>query len=759
MAAIFLGVSIPLLALIYVTDRTVYISSATLSVEAPLIDQLPGMSNSTSNSRELLNRRDSVAALMVLLTGRSVGEDVVRALPNETFGELLAQERRDYLMEASNFFRGLLGRRPFVRTPEQRAVAELQRRSEFQMSKEAAGILHIRANASTPKTAMDIVNTYLQVLLNRTRSGGQEQARKMREFLESQLEQAKTGLATSEASLTRYEQQKGRIKLGGQTELDLVRLSNAENALAEVLASQQAVAARAAALQKMRDTENSKRAQAAERQAARGGETAPEDLTDEEQRLKSLKAAQENASRLEAKWESLRLRYTDAHPQVQLTQEELLAARTRVAQLARGLSPSGARPDAARQVVAADPVDVQRQLVALESEAAALKVKGELLRSQVERLRSSVRALSQEELEFTNLRRAVETNRDLATVLSERLIAARMREQSDVGGFRIMEPASYPAEPSREQLWKFVLYALALAAGCAFASALGLERWREPVETESDVESLALRPLGSVATFSRKSSVKHPTNGLGSSPLPEAASPAVVTIHHEMYRSICATIETVRPERPFRSILVTSPGPGEGKSTTAINLAYAFQEFGRRVLLIEADLRRPVLARRLQLSMTDSPSLVQFLQGSAAFEQVCRRLNSGVTVIPSSIAPGNATILLASEGMRTLLTEARDRFDVILCDSAPVLAVPDNILLIKAFEAALIVVKASATSRRLLTKTAKLLDSAGAEILGVVLNQANPRDVAYYHQRYRRYYAHTPRAKDGKAVVPSERRR
>jgi capsular exopolysaccharide synthesis family protein len=323
-----------------------------------------------------------------------------------------------------------------------------------------------------------------------------------------------------------------------------------------------------------------------------------------------------------------------------------------------------------------------------------------------------------------------------------------------------MDPASYPTEPSREQLWKFMLYALALAAGCAFATALGLERWREPVETESDVEGLALRLLGSVATFSRHGSVKPATNErAAASTNPNATSLAAVNIHQEMYRSICATIETVRTERPFRSILLTSPGPGEGKSTTSLNLAYAFQDFGRRVLVIEADLRRPVLASRLQLSMAGAPSLVQFLQGSATFEEVCRSLASGVAVIPSSTAPGNATILLASERMRTLLTEARERFDIILCDSAPVLAVPDNILLIKAFEAAIIVVKASTTSRRLLAKTARQLDLAGASIVGVVVNQANPRDVAYYHQRYRRYYRYAPVVTADSPVSGSRRRR
>ncbi len=769
--------SIPLLTAIYLTHRTTYISSATLSVETPLIDQIPGL----SNGRDLLTRRDTVASFVVLLAGRSVREDVVRALPNETFGELL--EGRPYLREATNFLRGLLGRRPSVLIPEQRAVAELQRRSAFQISDEAAGIFYIRANASAPKAAMDIVNTYIQVLMNRTRSGSQEQARKIREFLESQLQQAKASLGASEASLTSYQHQKGRVKLGSSTELDMARLSNAENALAEVQASQQVVAARAAALQKARDAAVRKLAQTAERQASRGGESTATDVTDDDRRLRSLKEAQQIVSQLEAKLESLRVRYTNAHPLLQVTQEDLLAARARVAQLARDLARSGARPEAA------DPVEIQRQLVALEADGVALNARAEIMREQVDRLRQKMGTLTQGELEFKNLLRAVESDRNLLTVLSERLMAARMREQSESGGFQIMDPASYPSEPSREQLWKHIFYALALAAGCAFAIPLGLERWRDPVETEPDVESLALPLLGSVATFSqngglqrhtngrtssirpdatyptpaqihhemwpkspvrsslgsvatfwRKGIANRPAHGRSSSTRPEATPPTPVQIDHEMYRAICATIETVWPKGQVRSILLTSPGPGEGKSTTAINLAYAFQEFGWRVLLIEADLRRPVLAHRLRLPMKATPDLVQFLQGSATFEQVCRPLPSGVTVIPSSVAPGNATILLASQGMRNLLTAARDRFDIILCDSAPVLAVPDNILLSKAFEAAIVVVKASATSKRQLAKTAKKLGLAEARILGVVLNHANTRDVDYYHHRHGRYY-------------------
>ena len=206
----------------------------------------------------------------------------------------------------------------------------------------------------------------------------------------------------------------------------------------------------------------------------------------------------------------------------------------------------------------------------------------------------------------------------------------------------------------------------------------------------------------------------------------------------ELYRAIRAVIEIERLKSPFRSILVTSAGPSEGKSSTVLNLAHAFQEFGRRVLIVDTDLRRPSIHRAL--SLPNKPGLVDYLRDSATFDQVCQSLPSGVTVIPGQVAPQDAASMLASSRARDLLKEANDRFDLILVDSAPVLAVPDNLLLLTVLDRAVIVVKASATSKRDLQKVQKSLEQMNASILGVILNQANRRDVHYYHPRYSKYY-------------------
>ena len=147
--------------------------------------------------------------------------------------------------------------------------------------------------------------------------------------------------------------------------------------------------------------------------------------------------------------------------------------------------------------------------------------------------------------------------------------------------------------------------------------------------------------------------------------------------------------------------------------------------------------------------MANKPGVVDFLTGGATFDQVCRVLPSGVTVIPGQVARGDTAAMLASVRAKALLEEAYAHFDLVLVDSSPLLAVPDNLLLVTKLDRVILVVKASGTTKRDLCKAQSALEQANARILGVILNQANPRDVHYYSPRYRKYY----RPSNGKTEV------
>jgi capsular exopolysaccharide synthesis family protein len=751
MAITFLAIALPLSALLYYTTAPLYVSQALISVEPSALSQIPFMREPP--------RADTIANHLILLKSRSLSDAVIEVLPRETFAELLAKPQHFgyYWLRVKNTITGWFGQPPTILTPQEQAVAELREaRMDFVPSREARNAFFISATATNPRVAVDLVNAHIQVLLSRSRKDDNEDAKKTRDFLEVQYQQVKDSVARGEEAIAKLQQQKGRR--GGQSEMELVRLAQLENALADTQANRQVLANRIASLRSALDQARSAEdAKGSTDKTGKGtqkdeGAAAASEAAEYQARTAAFKAAQDQLTRLESKLASLQARYTEAHPQVQLTHDEIARQQARVTQLAREL-PADPRPTRitsagpATPIAPSERVQLQNQLTAFDKESDALVAKEEALKIQVARLRGEIRSLSQDDLEFANLRRSVESNRNLLAVLSDRLMAARIREQGDSSVIRIIDPASVPLKTSATRAQRLLLAALAFAGCVAFGSAFAVEYWRQPVETEEDIaKNTGLTVLGSVGVMEHAASAAHKRRS-GTPILLSTSSASVRTphnspIHVELYRAMRANIETERLKSSFRSILVTSASPHEGKSTTILNLAHSFNEFGRRVLIVEADLRRPSLSS--PLALTTKPGLVDFLSGTATFEQVCRRLPSGVSIIPGQVARGDVASLLASARFKELLHAASAEFDLILVDSAPVLAVPDNLLLGNVVDRIVIVAKATSTSVRDLRRARAVVERSGGRLLGVVLNQANPRDVPYYHPRYRKYYPSTP---------------
>ena len=220
---IFLALAAPLLAVMYVTSEPLYLSTATIAIESSTMEKVPIFRD--------WPRKDSIAIDLVLLNSRSLSEGVADALPKESFEELVNHSQyTDYVIALTNTVKQWMGKQPTVFSPRQRAVVELQK-ARMQFIQSPPGIFMIKGTASSARVAMDLVNTYIQLLLSRTRSSDQEETRKAREFLEEQVQQAKDNLTQAEQAMTKYEQQKGRIMLRTQTDFDLAKLSETESAL------------------------------------------------------------------------------------------------------------------------------------------------------------------------------------------------------------------------------------------------------------------------------------------------------------------------------------------------------------------------------------------------------------------------------------------------------------------------------------------------------------------------------------------------
>ncbi len=190
----------------------------------------------------------------------------------------------------------------------------------------------------------------------------------------------------------------------------------------------------------------------------------------------------------------------------------------------------------------------------------------------------------------------------------------------------------------------------------------------------------------------------------------------------EQYRSLRTRLAQVEGAGTLRTILVTSPQKGEGKSVTAANLALTMaQELQRRVVLVEADLRKPSLQHLFGLP--PGPGLAEYLAGAAELQDVMKVLpDHNLTVIPAGVTPVNPAELLGSTAMRRLLDHLRTRFDRVLLDTPPVLPLADVAILAPLVDGSLMVVRAGYTPKPAIENALRAFDSS--RLLGVVLNES-----------------------------------
>jgi protein-tyrosine kinase len=190
----------------------------------------------------------------------------------------------------------------------------------------------------------------------------------------------------------------------------------------------------------------------------------------------------------------------------------------------------------------------------------------------------------------------------------------------------------------------------------------------------------------------------------------------------EQYRGLRTRLSHLDGAQNLRSILITSPQKGEGKSVTSANLALTMaQEVHRHVVIVEADLRKPSLQQLFGLPA--GPGLAEFLTGAADLNAVLKFLpDYQLTVIPAGMTPGNPAELLGSTAMRRLLDQLRTRFDRVILDTPPVLPLADVAVLAPMVDGALLVVRAGVTPKPAIENALRAFDSS--RLLGVVLNES-----------------------------------
>ena len=324
--------------------------------------------------------------------------------------------------------------------------------------------------------------------------------------------------------------------------------------------------------------------------------------------------------------------------------------------------------------------------------------------------------------------------------LQQQYQITRIEQSVDGGKVQLLDKAGVPGWPVSPNRRRDVMLAAALGLLLGILLAVMLDRLDnsirspEEVREQLDVNVLGMIPVIRVDQDQLRNATDQPLERL----VTHADPRSVVA---ESYRSLRTNLAFARASQDVRSIVLTSPGPADGKSTTVANLAITFAQQGQRTLLIDADLRRAVLDKTF--SVPRSPGLTELIIGSVALDEAVHETQvPNLFVMGSGQFPPNPSELLGSSAMREILAEAKTKFDVILFDSPPLLAVTDAAVLSTLVDGTVLVVRMGSTARDAARLAIARLRQVHARVLGALLNDVRMRGPGYYGGYGYQYYAY-----------------
>src|SRR3984885_12198883 len=397
--------------------------------------------------------------------------------------------------------------------------------------------------------------------------------------------------------------------------------------------------------------------------------------------------------------------------------------------------------------------------ILLETRKVAGKIRGQylaavqretMLHDALEKQKQEANKLNESAIEYSILKRDLESYRQLYEGLMEKMKEAGVSAGLRSNNFRIVDSARVPTNPIEPNIPRNLAFAFLLGLTSGVGLAFMLEGMDNTVRTTEQAQTISgLAPLGMIPMGSRAT-----RDGNQHKRLVIATSKEAVELvtqvgpqsqMAESYRALRTSLLLSNLGAPPKVIMITSALPQEGKTTTSINCAVVLAQKGVRVLLIDADLRRPSIHKTL--GMGPRSGLSNVLTGSATLQQTITRspILPNLSILPAGTPPPNPAELLASPNMRQVLEELRGQYDHIVVDTPPTLSVTDAVVLSPRADAIVLVIRSGQTTKQALRRSRDILMQVNAKVSGVLLNAVDlsSPDYYYYYEyqgKYSRYY-------------------
>lgn len=575
--------------------------------------------------------------------------------------------------------------------PAKRLVGPLLRRLEVKPVKKTR-LVDVSCTAHDPQTATEIVNALAQLYIDQEIERDLTAMERVLGYLREQQTAFQSKVQESEKALLQYKRETNLIALESREEIQKDKLAAFTIALADT------------------------------RVARIGAES----------RLKALKGDSVDVELLKSIG-----KFTSA-PEVAAAAREYMRLREQERRLGELYGPKHEKMFEAK-------ADVKEAKALLEGEITLAVDAAEAdLAAAVEREERLTKALAEQKQEALGLedriilynvfKREAETNRQLFDVLLRKAEETSLAGDIQKRKITIICPADVPDHPVPSKRKRYLILSVVLGLAAAIGLAFLLEQLDQSVKGVHDLEDyVGVSYLGSLGHM------RQTTDGV----------PYLVV--REMEKSSYAEgFRTIRTNLMFsagsdnrRSLTVTSSVPKEGKSTISSNLAVAIAQSGKRVLLVDGDMRRPSIAKAFDIQ-TDV-GLSSFLVGEATEDQVVYESSvDNLSVVPCGRVPKNQSELLGSDTMAQFIKWAEDNYDVTIYDTPPVSSVSDPLVLSAMTRTAVMVIRAGDTSRAIAKRCTQQLRDLDVRVLGAVVNDIDQKHSSYYHYYgyayYRRYY-------------------
>jgi polysaccharide biosynthesis transport protein len=444
-----------------------------------------------------------------------------------------------------------------------------------------------------------------------------------------------------------------------------------------------------------------------------------------------------------------------ANPVVQQMRSQLIGLQQQEARTAEKLGDKNPTLIKIREdVKAADTrlrAEVDKVLTSVKSEFAAARATEASLDQTLEAQKRETLSRNGNDLEFVLLQRDAESNRQIWQNLQQRVNEFAVTRERRTSNVRIVDAAEIPQMPLGENVRKNLRYGALGAFFLGLCVAFCLEYFDSRVKTPDQIKIelglpfLGLVPLTSLGTLKEKGS-----RGSAAPPLimtGTASDERLPPGFGEAFRKLRTNVRLSIPEEGMHILLVTSAGMGEGKTVIASNLATTLALANHRVLLIDADLRRPRLHKVFNIKQ--EPGLSNLIVGQTPAKDVVRRAQvPNLHVLTSGSLPPNPSELLESKRFKDFTTQLDQYFDWVIIDSPPLLPVTDAMILSQLVSGVIMVLSADGTPLQAARSSIDQLDTSRARILGAVLNRVDLERRAYYYADHYReedeqYYTRT----------------